>query len=104
MLFSTRSDGDQNSDSDIDTYIDQKWNDYGNKMKNTDSNVNRMKDVNMIDYRSAGYTEEDSSYNVKNIPLRFDTMATNYASVGINYTVTFLIQKYGESHLIFKYS
>ena len=95
LLFSTESDGRRNSDSDSDDNIDEKWENYGNEKQKTNLNNKKMKKEKMIGYRIAGSSEEDSSFDVKNIPLRFDTMATNYASVGINYTVTFLIEKYG---------
>ena len=97
LLFATESDGRRNSDSDIDNSFDEKWDNYSNYKQNTNLNNKKMKKEKIIRYTTAGFSEEDSSYNVKNIPLRFDTMATNYASVGINYTVTFLIEKYGES-------
>ena len=95
-----------------------------NEMKkiNTDKVKNRNEDINNTDNKMNYFENENENekenritfkdgsrrimdydnYDVQNIPLGIESAGTNFASVGVNYTITFLIQKYGKEIVYYK--
>ena len=90
------------------------------KKISTDKVKNRYEDINNTDNKMNYFENENEkenritfkdgsrrimdydNYDVQNIPLGIESAGTNFASVGVNYTITFLIQKYGKEIVYYK--